>query len=168
MTDTAATIAASDDGSKPERRHAAAVTVSARTDKVLREAIERLLAGKSQHTDGRLIKENLWKEAKVSRATMNRAPQIIAEWNARVAERGGLTADQARHTDELAKLRRKLADKAQTATQLRRQLDAAATVIAALHHDNIALREQLDRRGGLVDLHTRRSQPRQSHNEPET
>jgi hypothetical protein len=159
MTDTAATTATSDNGSTTERQHAAAVTVSAHTAEKLREAMERLLAGKSQHTDGRLIKENLWREAKVSRATMNRAVHIMAEWDARVAERGGLTADQAHHADEVATLRRKLADKTQTAAQLRRQLDAAATVIAALHHDNIALREQLDRRGDLVDLHTRRARP---------
>jgi hypothetical protein len=159
MTDTTAAIAAFDDSSTPEQHKTPAPTVSPRTDKLLRQAIERLLAGKSQHTDGRLIKENLWKEAKVSRATMNRAPQIMAEWNAQIAERGGLTTDQARHADEVAKLRRKLADKAQDANQLRRQLDAAATVIAALHHDNIALREQLDRRGDLVDLHARRGRP---------
>jgi hypothetical protein len=32
----------------------------------------RLLAGRPQRTDRRLIKDNLWKEADVSRATMNR------------------------------------------------------------------------------------------------
>jgi hypothetical protein len=151
------TIAAPDNSnSTPEQLKTPAPTTSSRTDTALRQAMERLLAGKSLHTDGRLIKDNLWKEAKVSRATMNRAPQIIAEWNAHVAERGGLTTEQARHAGEVAELRRKLADKTKDANQLRRQLDAAATVIAALHHDNIALREQLDRRGDLVDLHTRR------------
>jgi hypothetical protein len=159
MTDTPAAITTSDDNGKPEQPKTPAAIVSPRTDKVLRQAMERLLAGKSHHTDGRLIKENLWKEAKVSRATMNRATQIMAEWNTQIAERDGLTTDQARHADEAAKLRRKLADKAHDANQLRRQLDAAATVIAALHHDNIALREQLDHRGDLVDLHTRRGRP---------
>ena len=154
MTDTS--VAPDNSNSTPEQLKTPAPTVSSRTDKALRQAMERLLAGKSLHTDGRLIKDNLWKEAKVSRATMNRAPQIMAEWNAHVAERGGLTTEQARHADEVAELRRKLADKTKDANQFRRQLDAAATVIAALHHDNIALREQLDRRGDLVDLHTRR------------
>lgn len=154
MTDTRAV--SDDSNSTPEHPKTPAPSVSPRTDKSLRQAMERLLAGKSLHTDGRLIKDNLWKEAKVSRATMNRAPQIMAEWNATIAERGDLTTEQARHADELAKLRRKLADKTQDANELRRKLDAAATVIATLHHDNIALREQLDRRGDLVDLHTRR------------
>ncbi|WP_143228038.1 hypothetical protein [Actinomadura meyerae] len=36
----------------------------------------------------------------------------------------------------------------------------AATVIAALHHDNQALREHLNSRGGLADLTTRREERR--------
>ena len=47
--------------------------VSPRIAATLREAMDRLLAGRPQRTDGRLIKDNLWKEAGVSRATMNRA-----------------------------------------------------------------------------------------------
>src|SRR5258705_13680975 len=46
--------------------------VSARTAKLLHDAMERLLTGRPQRSDGRLIKDNLWKEAGVSRATMNR------------------------------------------------------------------------------------------------
>jgi hypothetical protein len=42
--------------------------VSARTAATLREAMNRLLAGRPQGTDGRLVKDNLWKEATVSRA----------------------------------------------------------------------------------------------------
>jgi len=41
--------------------------------------MDRLLAGRPQRTDGRLIKDNLWKEAGLSRATMNRAARILAE-----------------------------------------------------------------------------------------
>lgn len=149
-------VAPDNTNSTPEQLKTPAPTVSPRTDKALRQAMERLLTGKSLHTDGRLIKDNLWKEAEVSRATMNRAPQIMAEWNAHVAELGGLTTEQARHADEVAELRRKLADKTKDANQLRQKLDAAATVIAELHHDNIALREQLDRRGDLIDLRAHR------------
>lgn len=35
-------------------------------------------------------------------------------------------------------------------TQLQGRLDASATVIAALHHDNAALRQQLDTQTGTV------------------
>jgi hypothetical protein len=37
--------------------------VSPRAAKRLRDAIDRLLAGNPQRTDGRLIKDNIWKEA---------------------------------------------------------------------------------------------------------
>ena len=47
-------------------------TVSLATEKKLRDAMQRLLAGKSKRTDGRLTKANLHIEAGVSRATMNR------------------------------------------------------------------------------------------------
>ena len=38
------------------------------------------------------------------------------------------------------------------APQLHHQLDAAATAIAALHHDNTLLRQELDQRGRLVTV----------------
>jgi hypothetical protein len=40
--------------------------VSPRAAKHLREAMDRLLAGRPQRTDGRLIKDNLWKEASLA------------------------------------------------------------------------------------------------------
>ena len=40
--------------------------VSPSTAKRLRDAMDRLLAGRPQRTDGRLIKANLWKEAGLS------------------------------------------------------------------------------------------------------
>jgi hypothetical protein len=126
--------------------------VSPRAAKRLRDAMDRLLAGRPQRTDGRLIKNNLWKEADVSRATMNRATRILAEWNSRVAECDGFTAREARKNDELTTLRGKLADKTRECTQLHHQLDAAATAIAALHHDNTLLRQELEQRGRVVAL----------------
>jgi hypothetical protein len=41
--------------------------VSPTAAKRLREAMDRLLAGRPQRTDGRLIKDNLWKEAGLGR-----------------------------------------------------------------------------------------------------
>ena len=118
-------------------------TVSDRTAKRLRDAMDRLLAGRPQRTDGRLIKDNLWKEADVSRATMNHATQIMAEWDARVAACDGFTPREARKNDELTTLRDDLAAKTRECTKLSHQLDAAATVIAALHHDNTLPRQEL-------------------------
>lgn len=121
--------------------------------------MDRLLAGCPQRTDGRLIKDKLRKEADVSRATMNRAHRILAEWDARVAECGGFTPGGARKNDEVTQLRTKLAERTRECTALRRQLDAAATAIAALHHDNTLLRQELDHTGNLVTLDARRAQP---------
>jgi DNA-directed RNA polymerase subunit L len=129
--------------------------VSPRTAARLREAMNRLLTGQPKHTDGRLIKENLWKEAGVSRATMNRATEILADWNTRIAACDGFTPREARKNDELATLRAALAAKTRECTELARRLDAAATAIAALHHDNTLLRQELDHRGRIVGLSSR-------------
>lgn len=50
------------------------------SERKLRDAMERLFAGTAVRTDGRLIKENLYREAGVSRATMNRAKSVLEEW----------------------------------------------------------------------------------------
>jgi hypothetical protein len=126
--------------------------VSPRAAKRLRDAMDRLLAGRPQRTNGRLIKDNLWKEADLSRATMNRATRILAEWNSRVNACDAFTPAEARKNDEITALRTKLADKTRECTQLHHQLDAAATAIAALHHDNTLLRQELDQRGRVVAL----------------
>jgi len=126
--------------------------VSPRAAKRLREAMDRLLAGLPQRTDGRLIKDNLWKEADVSRATMNRAGRILAEWNTRVAACYAITPGEARKNDEITALRTRLASKTRECTELQHRLDAAATAIAALHHDNTLLRQELDQRGRLVTV----------------
>jgi len=117
---------------------------------------DRLLAGRPQRTDGRLIKDNLWKEAGLSRATMNRAVRILAEWNCRVAECDGFTPNEARKSDEVATLRKKLEDKTRECTELHHRLDAAATAIAALHHDNVLLRQELNASGQLIALQVHR------------
>lgn len=129
--------------------------VSPRAAAALRAALERLLAGRPQHTDGRLIKNNLYKEAGVSRASMNRAHHVLAEWNSRVAACDGMTPGEARKNDELTHLRVTLAERTAECTRLQHQLDAAATTIAALHHDNTLLRDELDRAGTVPALHPR-------------
>ncbi|MFJ1709568.1 hypothetical protein [Kitasatospora sp. NPDC088346] len=124
--------------------------VSARTAEALRSAMRRLFDGRPQHTDGRLTKENLWREAKVSRATMNRAAEILAGWDAHIAEHGTTTPGEARRDEEITRLRRMLAEKTRECTLLSRRLDAAATAIAALHHDSTLLRQELAAAGGCV------------------
>ncbi|MEV6138180.1 hypothetical protein AB0L63_19370 [Nocardia sp. NPDC051990] len=126
--------------------------MSDETAKLLRTAMDRLLAGRPRRTDGRLIKDNLWKEAGVSRATMNRATQVISEWDARVSACDSFTPREAQKNDEITVLQRELADKTRECTRLQKQLDAAATAIAAFHHDNALLRQELHRTGDIITL----------------
>lgn len=125
------------------------VVTGARRNK---HGLYRLLTGRPQRTDGRLLKDNLWKEADVSRATMNRATQIMAEWDTRVAACDSFTPREARKNDELTTLRDTLAARTCECSQLRHQLDAAASAIAALHHDNMLLRQELGQHGELIAL----------------
>ncbi|WP_329142872.1 hypothetical protein OIU91_04340 [Streptomyces sp. NBC_01456] len=131
--------------------------VSAETAKALRAAMERLLTGRPSRTDGRLTKENLYREADVSRATMNRAHKILAEWDRRTAATDARTPGEVRRDDELRQLRAELKTIKRERTQLQGRLDASATVIAALHHDNAALREELGGRGAVVALDEHRA-----------
>ncbi|MFI8499667.1 hypothetical protein ACIGFK_14370 [Streptomyces sp. NPDC085524] len=126
--------------------------VSARTADALRMAMRRLFEGRAQHTDGRLTKENLWREAQVSRATMNRATTILNEWDTHLTQNGTATPGEARRDEEIAKLRRQLTERARECTVLQRRLNAAATAIAALHHDNAQLRDELACSNGRVTV----------------
>ncbi|MEU7261688.1 hypothetical protein AB0B21_38715 [Streptomyces rimosus] len=134
----------------PDSRSLTEDGVSAKTATALRAAMQRLFDGKPQHTDGRLTKENLWREAQVSRATMNRAAAILTEWDNHIAEHGTTTPGEARRDDEITRLRRKLAEKTRECTLLSKRLDAAATAIATLHHDNTQLRQELASDGSRV------------------
>lgn len=87
----------------------AAPGVSEATEAALRRAMERLITGRPQITDGRLTKHNLWKEAGVSRATMNRAPGVLAEWVAHVTVHGARTSGEAQRDEQIEQLRRRLA-----------------------------------------------------------
>ena len=121
------------------------------SERKLRAAMERLLAGTAERTDGRLIKENLYREAGVSRATMNRAPTILEEWSRRVD--GTQPRDQ-----EIEGLRRALSDQRAESRRLREriqeleaQLTIAATAIAELHVENQLLRGE-DRTLGVTPM----------------
>jgi predicted RNase H-like nuclease (RuvC/YqgF family) len=117
--------------------------VTTATARALRTAMHRLLTRAARCTDGQLTKQNLWKEAGVSRATMNRAHTILAEWDDQVAQRSTVDPKAARRDEEIHELRLKLAAKKRECTDLHRRLDAATTAIAALHHDNTLLRQEL-------------------------
>lgn len=60
--------------------------LSARSEAALREAAERLLAGKPRVTNGKLTVANLAREAGVGRATANRATELLAHFRARISD----------------------------------------------------------------------------------
>jgi chromosome segregation ATPase len=103
--------------------------------------MERPFNAKPQYTDGKLTKNNLWREAQLSRATMNRTTDILAECDARIGDSPAGAAARQRD-DEIDSLRSRLQAARLERHQLQDQLDAAATVIAALTNVNAALRRQ--------------------------
>ena len=109
-------------------------TISPATEKKLRDAMQRLLTGKSKRTDGRLTKANLHTEAGVSRATMNRATSVVADWNAAVGPESAPRDTRLVELQEaVAKLKRTIADLRRDKTELERKNQAAVTVIAELN-----------------------------------
>ncbi len=107
--------------------------VSPATEKKLRDAMQRLLAGQPKRTDGRLTKTNLHVEAGVSRATMNRAEAVIADWNTAVGTQAAPRDAQIVELQEaVSTLKRTVAALRQRNADLERKNQAAATVAAEL------------------------------------
>ncbi|WP_430378153.1 hypothetical protein [Streptomyces sp. B1-3] len=123
--------------------------VSAKAAQALREAMDRLFSGKPERTDGKLTKNNLWREAGISRATMNRATDVLSEWDARIGTSPASLRDQ-KQGEEITLLRRQLKQSRQEHQQLQDQVDAAATVITVLLAENAALREQAAKRSAVI------------------
>ncbi|MET8403453.1 hypothetical protein [Streptomyces sp900116325] len=117
--------------------------VSAATDAKLREAMARLLAGEPLHSDGALTKENLAREAQVSHASVHRAEDILAEWNARVPQPVLRTPGEVQRDETIAELKGKLRKANQKVTELQSKLDALATVTANLYHENVELKKKV-------------------------
>lgn len=121
-----------------------------RSEQALRNAMDRLFAGQPQRTDGRLIKNNLFKEAGVSRATMNRATSILADWDAQINAQPNHNTTTTAQDQLISKLRSDLAKVKEHNRFIQHQLDAATTAIGALHADNSTLRSQLTARTASV------------------
>jgi hypothetical protein len=148
--------------------------VSAATEKKLREAMHRLLSGDPIRTNGALNKENLAREAGVSHATVHRADDILAEWEARVSKPSTKSPGEERRDEQIAALKRDLAKANQKVTALQDKLDALASVTANLYYENQQLRRdaQTRKKRTLVALPDRQnrtptsSDPDGPHPEP--
>lgn len=98
--------------------------------------MNRLLAGRPKFTDGRLTKANLGREAGVSPTTLHRAKSILRDGDAAVEQTRQPTPEQTQHRQATDTLRTELNTKTRQVAQLRKRLEAAATVIATLYHEN--------------------------------
>lgn len=108
----------------------------------LRAAMERLLTGTPERTDGRLIKENLYREAGVSRATMNRASGVLEEWTRRVDGTQPRDKEIENLKSQLTERRAEIRQLRTRVKELEAQLTIAATTVAELHVENGLLRGQ--------------------------
>jgi hypothetical protein len=126
--------------------------VSPATETKLRAAMQRLLNGTPQHTDGALTKENLAREAAVSHATIHRAETILSEWNTHVDQPAARDTPSVPADDPITALRAALRDANQKITTLNGRLDALATVTANLYRENQALRAAHGHRTQLAPL----------------
>lgn len=122
------------------------MTVSPTSETKLRAAMARLLTGQPQHTDGALTKENLAREAGVSHATVHRATDVLAEWNAHVPHPIRRIPGELGCDDTITTLRAQLTQARDQARELQGQLDALATVTANLYAENLVLRRRLNGR----------------------
>ncbi|MGQ4379746.1 hypothetical protein ACN6K9_002921 [Streptomyces sp. SAS_267] len=80
---------------------------------------------------------------------MNRATAVLTDWNNRVNQSTASKHDQAQ-VAEITRLRSQLRNNRRERQRLQDEVDAAATVVAALAAENAALREQAAHRAPVV------------------
>ncbi|SFB64674.1 hypothetical protein SAMN05216266_1467 [Amycolatopsis marina] len=129
------------------------MAVSPATEAKLRAAMQRLLDGTPIRTDGALTKENLGREAEVSHATVHRAQDILAEWDAHIGRAVLRSTGEVRRDERIEQLAAALRAEKQKVTKLHGKLDALASVTANLYNENLALRRKLDNQARVVSLH---------------
>jgi hypothetical protein len=109
--------------------------VSAATVTSLRAAMARLLANRSEHTDGRITVANLAREAGVCRATANRAETVLNEFRAALGDRQRAPvarSSKARIKELEAEVTLLRGQERQEAGQLRQTVQIMAQQIQAL------------------------------------
>lgn len=132
----------------------------------VRAALDRLLAGRSLHTDGELTAQNLAKEAGVSRSTLYASYRELisdlAEHRTRLAQAqappaAGHLAALKRARDELAAAKRTAGSHRAERNALRSKVRQMANCLAAADDRIEELEEQLaDARKGAVLVPLRR------------
>jgi hypothetical protein len=111
-------------------------------DPAIRSAMDRLLAGRPLHTDGRLTIKNLATEAGLSRQQVYRSP-LAEEFKGHV-ERLKAQEDepQEKNLALIAKLRQELVEANQRATKYRQERDEASANEKVLAQQVVLLDEE--------------------------
>lgn len=140
------------------------MSVSPFTEQALRSALERLASGAAQQCDGELTVSNLAREAGVSRATANRASEVVAELHRRRSAPPVEGAEGDRRAETLRERIRHLEGELTSAkraaraedSELRRRTALLAQQVQALSLDNHRLREQVAAHAKVRELHAER------------
>ncbi|MFH9796312.1 hypothetical protein [Streptomyces virginiae] len=127
----------------------------------LTEAMDCLLAGEPQHSDGSLTVASLAREAGISRATAYRANDVLELFRQRVDERSSGPDVPATLRERIQALQGQLREarrgRHEEITALRQSIDTLAQQVQALNLDNERLRAELARQGALSVLPPTRS-----------
>ena len=117
----------------------------------LKIAMERLLTGKTAHTDGRLTVANLAREASVSRATAYRCPDVIQAFQKEIKNRNGRQSASTAQRSKIAALNAELAALQTRAREDRRAAEAMINAMAQRIQALTLLAREQERQ--IADLH---------------
>jgi len=128
----------------------------------IRAAMDRILSGTAERSNGALTIVALALEADVPRnALTQRHTDLKNEFYARVAERGAPSEGETRLRATIAALKKTIANKNADLTQLRADVPALVRAVNQLTLENQALREALANPDAAV-IPIRRRMPRQT------
>lgn len=117
----------------------------------IRAAMDRILAGVPERSNGALTVVALAIEAGVPRnALTQRHTDLKNEFYQRIRERGGDNGDEARLRATIARLRQTIAGKNRELAQLRADVPALARVVNQLTLENQQLRDMPSSTGSVV------------------
>lgn len=118
--------------------------VSPEVEEAILEAMNRLLKGTVQRTDGALTKVNLQIEAGISKATLFRAPHLLQLWDEQVGKRAGFTPGEFDREVKIKTLDSEVTELRAKVKSQDRTILGAKGIITALNVEIESLRAQID------------------------